>query len=736
MGYRLGIDLGTTYTAAALARDGRAEMATLGDRGAAIPSVLFLRPDGEYLIGEAALRRGLTEPDRMAREFKRRLGDPAPLLLGGSPVPADALMGVLLQWVVDHVTTREAARPDAVIVTHPANWGPYKRELLEQAITRSGVRDIASMLTEPEAAATSYASTERLQTGAVVAVYDLGGGTFDAAVLRKRDVGFDLLGTPEGLERTGGIDFDEAVFGHVAAVLGDTLQEIDVDDPRSLTALARLRDDCVTAKEALSSDTDVAIPVLLPTVQTEVRLTRGEFEAMIRPTLTDTVSALTRALRSADVAPADLHAVLLVGGSSRIPLVGELVSREIGRPVAVDVHPKHAVALGAALAGTVTAAEFVAAEEPPPAPPPSPSPVVAPSPPPSVAAGDGGGGRSRRPIIAAAAAVIAVILVAVVVLLTRNHKSSSSSSGSSDTTETSETLPGNVPVALSQVTDGTPNEFKLATFAVPGTPEDVVDGAGSAWVLSGDGNKVIRIDPNTNQTTAIIRVGSTPRAIAFGATSVWTSDSGDNTVSRIDPGTNTRTEKIDVGGTPTGIAASDTMVWVALQDGSVVRIDPGTNLTTGDPIKIGGSGGDVVIGGGAVWVSSSALPGVIRIDEATGHVDNVVHTGASPGRVTFGAGALWVEDESDNTVTKVDPARSVVVTTTQVNEDIADLVVDGTNIWASLHGTNNVARIETATGRLVGKVPVGQAPSGLTQGHGSVWVCDTDEQKVTRIAHA
>src|SRR5262249_27354654 len=156
--------------------------------------------------------------------------------------------------------------------------------------------------------------------------------------LRKRADGFDLLGTPEGLERTGGIDFDEAVFGHVASVVGPALTETALDEPRALAAVARLRDDCVTAKEALSSDTDLAIPVLLPSVQTEVRLTRGEFEAMIRPTLVDTVNALERALRSAGVAPGDVHAVLLVGGSSRIPLVGELVSRQIGRPVAVDVH--------------------------------------------------------------------------------------------------------------------------------------------------------------------------------------------------------------------------------------------------------------------------------------------------------------------------------------------------------------------------------------------------------------
>ena len=137
------------------------------------------------------------------------------------------------------------------------------------------MRDAASTMTEPAAAAVQYASTERLEPGEVVAVYDLGGGTFDAALLRKQADGFELLGRPEGLERTGGIDFDEAVFGHVAAALGDTLTELSFDDPRSLAGLSRLRADCVAAKEALSSDTDVAIPVFLPTIPDEVRPAPG-----------------------------------------------------------------------------------------------------------------------------------------------------------------------------------------------------------------------------------------------------------------------------------------------------------------------------------------------------------------------------------------------------------------------------------------------------------------------------
>jgi molecular chaperone DnaK len=346
--YAVGIDLGTTFTAAAVWRNGHAEIASLGSRAAVIPSVVLLRDDETVLTGETANRRGLTEPQRLAREFKRRLGDTTPILLGGAPYSAEALMARLLRWTLDEVATREGGQPSRLCICHPANWGPYKRELLTNAVRMADIDIPTTFVTEPEAAAVFYAQQQRVEPGATVAVYDLGGGTFDAAVLRKTAHGFELLGQPEGIERLGGIDVDAAVFAHVQQAIGDALAELDEDDPAALAAVARLREECVEAKEALSADTDVSIPVLLPNLSTEVRLTRAELEAMVRPTLHSTIEALRRALRSAGVEPADLHSVLLVGGSSRMPIVAQLVGAELGRPVAVDAHPKHAIALGAA----------------------------------------------------------------------------------------------------------------------------------------------------------------------------------------------------------------------------------------------------------------------------------------------------------------------------------------------------------------------------------------------------
>ena len=346
--YALGVDLGTTFTAAATWRDGHAEIASLGSRAPVIPSVVLLREDSTVLTGETASRRGLSEPHRVAREFKRRLGDTTPILLGGVPYSAEALTARLLRAVVDLVAGHEGGAPDALCISHPANWGPYKTDLLRQAVRLAELDQPIRYTTEPEAAAAFYARQQRIEPGATIAVYDLGGGTFDAAVLRKTDAGFEILGQPEGIERLGGIDVDAAVFGHVSRALGGKLQELDEDDPVAMAAVARLREECVQAKEALSADTDMTIAVLLPNVSTEVRLTRAELEAMVRPALVSTVDALKRALRSAGVSAEQLHSVLLIGGSSRMPVVSQLVGAELGRPVAVDAHPKHAVALGAA----------------------------------------------------------------------------------------------------------------------------------------------------------------------------------------------------------------------------------------------------------------------------------------------------------------------------------------------------------------------------------------------------
>ncbi|HMG41499.1 MAG TPA: Hsp70 family protein [Acidimicrobiales bacterium] len=484
MTYHLGVDLGTTYTAAAIARDGRALPATLGSRSVAIPSVVYLGSGGdELLVGEAAARRAVSEPSRVAREFKRRVGDPTPILLGGSPIAAELLMARLLRWVVGQVASTEGSSPASLAVTHPANWGEYKLDLLRQAIRHVDLK-VDHFVSEPVAAASFYAAQRDLAPGSVVAVYDLGGGTFDAALVRVEGTSFRIVGRPDGIERLGGIDFDHAILRHVSDVLGIDLDSplLDADDPATVAGLQQLRQDCVEAKEALSVESDVSIPVLLPDRHTEVRLTRHEFEAMIRPALNETIVALRRAVESAGIGLDDVTAVLLVGGSSRIPMVAHLVTEQLGRPVAVDANPKDAVPLGASLVAwraarpaPPQAAAAVAATpaptpavDPRPAPPrptPAPQPVAAyPTPAPMAAAPTPPSSGQNRNLYLAAAALLVVVVVLVAIAATRGDDDDP---GSAD--------PGGPPVSTDD-TNGTTDTTSLDDIL--GQLEDISDDLG------------------------------------------------------------------------------------------------------------------------------------------------------------------------------------------------------------------------------------------------------------------
>jgi len=237
VGYNLGVDLGTTFVAAAISDQSQAEMVTLGDRSVVSPSVVCLREDGTVVTGEAAARRAASTPGLVAREFKRRLGDPTPLRLGDTNYAPAELLGLLLRDVVRKVTEREGSAPQRVVLTHPANWGALRRGLFEEVPRLAELSD-TSTITEPEAAAVYYATARRLGSGEIVAVYDLGGGTFDATVLRKLPEGVETLGTPEGVERLGGVDFDQALYDFVDFSSNGMLSELDARDPRTAVALA------------------------------------------------------------------------------------------------------------------------------------------------------------------------------------------------------------------------------------------------------------------------------------------------------------------------------------------------------------------------------------------------------------------------------------------------------------------------------------------------------------------
>jgi actin-like ATPase involved in cell morphogenesis len=347
VGYSLGVDLGTTFVAAAIATATRVTMVKLGNQSVVMPATVYLREDGTLVTGEAASLQAVSNPDRIGIEMKRRLGNPTPVELGGEPYNVTALLGALLQDVIQKVIDTEGAPPERLMLTHPANWGPFRRTLFEEVPQFAGL-DNPPAVTEPEAVTAHYATSRTLADGATMAVYDLGGGTFDATILRTQPGGIEILGIPDGIDRLGGVDFDEAILSYVDYVADGALSGLDMRDPQAGTALSRLRQECMLAKEALSAQSETVIPVSLPDRQFDVRFTRSTFEEMVRGPIESTIAALTRTLESAQVKPAELSAVLLVGGSARIPLIARMLSAELGRPTVVDKEPKCAVALGAA----------------------------------------------------------------------------------------------------------------------------------------------------------------------------------------------------------------------------------------------------------------------------------------------------------------------------------------------------------------------------------------------------
>jgi actin-like ATPase involved in cell morphogenesis len=397
--YAVGIDLGTTFTAAAVGDEAGTRMVALSP-DIVVPSVACHTPDGTLLTGTAAVLAAEDEPARLGRGYKRRLGDPTPLMLGGAAYSPAALMAAQLRAALDQVTGAMGGPPASVVLTCPAIWGPYRREQFAEVPRLADVTDY-TLITEPEAAARHYSRERTLGDGEVVAVYDLGGGTLDTTVLRMRSDSMEILGTPEGVEHLGGMDFDDALLSHLDERLDGAISRLDPIDPAAADALARVRALCVRAKIDLSHEPDVELSVPLPSGAREVTVTRQDFNRVIRPSVELTVNALRRTIASAGLRDDDLSAVLLAGGSSRVPLVTQLVFEQFDRPVRVTQHPKFTVALGAA---TVAARALTTAPPPQPAPP-STEPV----PPTS--------NRRRWLVPAGAAAVLVVIATLVAALL-------------------------------------------------------------------------------------------------------------------------------------------------------------------------------------------------------------------------------------------------------------------------------------------------------------------------------
>ncbi|HKS48716.1 MAG TPA: Hsp70 family protein [Amycolatopsis sp.] len=443
----LSVDLGTSNTVAVLSAHGMPPRVVEVDGSATMPSAVFAGEDGTLVVGRDAERRARLDPTRFEPNPKRRV-DEQTLLLGQDVVPVNEALAAVLRRVLDE-TTRQLGgeHPEEVRLTHPAQWGPVRRNVLLAAARLAGIRGNVLLVPEPVAAAAHFASFpgRALVPGQALAVYDLGAGTFDVAVVGATQSGFTVL-AEDGLPDLGGLDVDQALLVHVG-------REVSHRDPQRWQRLLRpgstadrrtrrtLQEDVRAAKEALSRHPQTEVP--MPEPFTDVLVTRAELEALVRPAMLRSVELLARTVRAAGLTPDRLAGIYLVGGSSRLPLVGTMIAENLGVvPASLD-QPETAVALGAhhvnrdgvSMRTQNVEGQVVAGGGLPPAPYAAPpvAPVPGPFPPPQAFPAPSNfpfvpvarpARRSRRKLVIGIAAAVVVLLAAGAAYLFRPSRSS------------------------------------------------------------------------------------------------------------------------------------------------------------------------------------------------------------------------------------------------------------------------------------------------------------------------
>lgn len=337
--YALGVDLGATACSASIFRSGHAEVATLGSL-TSWPALIALTAEGQVVAGERAEVVARSNPERTVSGAHRRIGDDTPLLFAGHSMSAEQLVGHQLRAVVDAVTSHEGEPPTRVAIARPADWGPYRCERFDDAVAFSAVPNV-EILPAPVAAVEHHASLNEIADGARLGVFDMGGSSIVASIVEWHSSGHHEVGATTRVDDVGGDVLDDQLFAFAQRSL-----PVGVDvDPAALFA------SCIRAKVELSTSTEAVIEV----GSVSLRVTRAEFEHAIRPHLERSVDALLETAEARSPQSSTLDGVLLVGGSSSVPLLGQLVALQLGVMVHVDVEPQHCAALGLARTAARTA---------------------------------------------------------------------------------------------------------------------------------------------------------------------------------------------------------------------------------------------------------------------------------------------------------------------------------------------------------------------------------------------
>ena len=345
----IGIDLGTTNSAVAVMEGGQSTIIPNIEGNRTTPSIVAFTKDGERLVGETAKRQAITNPDRTVASIKRHMGSDHKVTIDGKDYSPQEISAMILQKLKSDAESYLGETITEAVITVPAYFTDAQRQATKDAGRIAGL-DVKRIVNEPTAAALAYGEDKDTDSSMVM-IYDLGGGTFDVSILELSDGVFEVQST-RGNNKLGGDDFDEKIIDWIAESFK---KENGVDLKADRMSLQRLKEAAEKAKKELSStmSTNINLPFITATAEGPLHLnmdlSRAKFDELTADLVKKTEEPVKEALKDANLSASDIDKVLLVGGSTRIPAVQNLVKTLIGKDPQKDINPDECVALGAAI---------------------------------------------------------------------------------------------------------------------------------------------------------------------------------------------------------------------------------------------------------------------------------------------------------------------------------------------------------------------------------------------------
>ena len=348
----IGIDLGTTNSCVAVMEGGESVVIPNAEGNRTTPSVVAFSKDGERMVGQVAKRQAITNPDRTIMSIKREMGTNYKVNIDGKAYTPQEISAMILQKLKADAEAYLGQTVTEAVITVPAYFTDAQRQATKDAGRIAGL-DVKRIINEPTAAALAY-GVDKEQTQKIM-VYDLGGGTFDVSILEIDDGVIEVLATA-GNNRLGGDDFDKCVMDWMAA---EFKKDTGIDLTGDKVAMQRLKEAAEKAKIELSgvTSTNINLPYITADAtgpkHLDLTLTRAKFDQLTANLVEATSGPVKQAMSDAGLSSSDISKVLMVGGSSRIPAVQEMVKKLTGKEGFKGINPDECVAMGAALQGGV-----------------------------------------------------------------------------------------------------------------------------------------------------------------------------------------------------------------------------------------------------------------------------------------------------------------------------------------------------------------------------------------------